>query len=98
MSFGSIPDPAVPALESAQLTTLLGMLGAEFAASIAPAEMPRAVTEFILFAEDFLDRNRPAAISQHVDRNYAISLTNGQTFLIAPPVENPAPSSPAMGF
>lgn len=46
----------------------------------------KAVSDFIEFSEVHLKANRPTEIS-HAEANYGIKLTNGDQFLIAPPLD-----------
>jgi hypothetical protein len=46
---------------------------------------PTSVASFVAWCHDYLSKNRPAQLTMVTD-NYGIMLTNGKSFVLAPPV------------
>lgn len=46
---------------------------------------PTSVSSFVAWCHDYLSKNRPAQLTMVTD-NYGIMLTNGKSFMLAPPV------------
>jgi len=74
---------SIPQQQFKSVPHLMQLLQVKFEEADGPIDEACAA-DFVAFAQDYLDKNRPVNLSNQVDQNYQVFLSNQETFVIAP--------------